>query len=140
MHKKLGPSHETSQFSHHLAPDCQKPHTNIISVTFYHVCFPKEFKENHNKPTCCSDTPNCSFNTQHNPKTFPIVFGVHLISMNMNIPYLIGVRSLPLLRSRCKNRPLHMPHDLTNVWVHNHLHRVLLQWVKPIIGGGHLQN
>jgi len=33
MYKKLGQSHETSQFSHHLGPDCQKP-TPASLVTF----------------------------------------------------------------------------------------------------------
>jgi hypothetical protein len=82
MYKKLGPSHETSQVSHHLAPDCPKP-TPTSLVTFTMRVSQKNFKENHNKPTCCSDTPNCSLDRQHNPKTFPIVFGVHLISMNV---------------------------------------------------------
>ncbi len=57
------------------------------------------------------------------PKHFLLYLGFHLISMNMNIPYLIGVRSLPLLRSRCKEPSTsYASHNLTNVWVHNHLH------------------
>lgn len=110
----------------------KKTHTNIISNLY--VFSQKNLKRiTTNQLVVLTLQIVCSLDRQqHTPKTC-ISYCIWGSPYIHEYPLLIGVRSLPLLRSRCKNHPLHMPHNLLMFGFIIIFTRVLLQCALPIV-------